>query len=77
MANFEIDYFLTQRHGEKEKDWKRTMEFFLKESPNIKRVLIEETGGETLSYFFDLTRALGITKRMVDDLFKKTYTHGS
>lgn len=62
MANHLIDDFLSKKHGRKDADWKRTIEFFVngEDIPfdTIRAVGIETRDGKTLTYNFDIGRSV-------------------
>lgn len=68
-ANRLMDRFISDKHGELEKDWNRTVEFFLKsESPNatkIRVIGIKCSDGSEYKFYFDVTRPMKVANKML------------
>ncbi|MDT8282975.1 MAG: hypothetical protein RQ982_09225 [Gammaproteobacteria bacterium] len=57
-----INQFISEKHGEINKDWNRAMEYFVNSSDvpenTIRCVSIERKDETTLSYYFDVSRPM-------------------
>lgn len=67
-ANHLIDRFISERHGEKGKDWQRGIEMFVN-APDvaeytIRSIGVELSNGGRESYFFDVSRPMSGSKNV-------------
>ena len=68
-AHLLIDGFISERHGQKDTDWKRGIEFFVNE-PGIPKFTVRAFGittksGENQTYFFNVERPMNATKKLI------------
>lgn len=67
-ANRLMDRFISEKHGEVEKDWKRAIEFFRKSEdsnpPMIRVIRIQCSDGSEHQYYFDITRPMNVASKM-------------
>ena len=68
-AHLLIDGFISERHGQKDTDWKRGIEFFVNE-PNIPEFTVRAFGmttksGERYTYYFNVGRPMNATKKLM------------
>jgi len=68
MANHLMDRFISERHGTKDQDWKRSMGMFVNgpeiEDFSIRCIGIETSNSENVAYYFDVTRPMNGTKNV-------------
>jgi len=69
MANSLINRFLSEKYGVLDKDWKRSVEFYIhtenNNSPKIRVIGIETTDETKIQYFFDLSRPMKALDKMM------------
>ena len=69
MANYLIDNFISEKHGELEIDWNRTIEFFIKsqseKNSKIRVIGITCSDGSKHKYYFDVTRPMNATDKLL------------
>ena len=69
LANRLMDRFISEKHGEIEKDWNRTIEFFLKneesKTPRIRVIGVECSDGAEYQYYFDVSRPMNVANKML------------
>lgn len=68
MANHLIDQFISERHGQKDKNWNREFEMF-DNSPNIpeftvRTIAVKCSNGTLVSYHFDISKPMVATKNL-------------
>jgi hypothetical protein len=68
-AHHLIDRFISERHGQKDIDWKRGIEFFVNE-PGIPEFTVRAfgvatTSGESHTYYFNVGRPMDATKKLL------------
>jgi len=68
MANRIIDNWISERHGEKGDDWKRTVEMFLDHGqsypPTLRLIGVETKEEEEPRYVFNIGRPMGATMKL-------------
>jgi len=68
-ANHLMNRYISERHGEFEKDWNRTIEFFLNSEesniPKIRVIGVECSNGSEHKYYFDVSRPMKVANKML------------
>lgn len=69
LANRLMNRFISERHGEFEKDWNRTIEFFLNSEnssiPDIRVIGVECSNGTEHKYYFDVSRPMKVANNIL------------
>jgi len=69
MANNLMDRFISERHGDKETDWNRTVEFFLnsdqQSTPEIRFLGIKCNNGDEHQYYFNVSRPMNVANKIL------------
>lgn len=72
LANHLIDQFISERHGVKNEDWERGMEFFVnsKDIPEftVRSIRIESKTNSSATYYFNIARPMNATKKLLSML---------
>ncbi len=73
-ANYLIDRFISELHGQKDCDWKRSLEFFVN-APGVpeftvRAIRIITSSGEKLTYYFNGARPMNGTKKLLKAMGK-------
>jgi hypothetical protein len=73
-AHILIDRFISELHGQKDSDWKRSIEYFVRDSNisefTIRAIGVIITSGEIFTYYFNVTRPMNATKKLLKALEK-------
>lgn len=68
-ANDLINHFISELHGQKDADWKRSVEFFVNDSCvpeyTVRAIGVNLVTGEKITYFFNLARPMSATKKLM------------
>lgn len=68
-ANMLMNRFISEKHGELDVDWKRTIEFFLDSKSDsgieIRVIDVKCSDGTQYQYYFDVTRAMNVLNKMM------------
>jgi len=68
-AHHLIDRFISERHGQKDIDWKRGIEFFVNEPGipefTVRAFAVTTTSGESYTYYFNVARPMNATKKLM------------
>ena len=75
-ANRLIDRFISERHGQKDIDWNRGIEFFVND-PGIPEFTVRAFGvtlksDKNLTYFFNVSQPINATKDLIMMMKQKT-----
>ena len=69
LAHHLIDRFISERHGQKDIDWKRGIEFFVNEPGipefTVRAFAVSTTSGESRTYYFNVARPMNATGKMM------------
>jgi hypothetical protein len=73
-ANRLIDRFIAERHGERDTDWKREIEYFVNESEitefTIRAIGIVTASDEKHTYYFDVSQPMEASMNLVKVMTK-------
>lgn len=69
MANRLIDQFISQRHGQKDVDWERQIEFFVNAQGipkfTVRAIGVKANTGQGPTYYFNVARPMNATKKLM------------
>lgn len=69
MAHHLIDRFISERHGRKDVDWNRSIEFFVNEVRvpefTVSAIGVKTASGKNLTYYFNVGRPMNATKNLM------------
>lgn len=69
LANRLMNKFISEKHGEVEKDWNRTIELFLTseelKTPRIRLIGVKCSDGTEYQYYFDVSRPMNVANKML------------
>ena len=69
-----IDHFISKLHGQKDSDWKRSVEHFVNDPCvpefTVRAIGVNLTSGEKITYFFNLARPMSATKKLMKAMGK-------
>jgi hypothetical protein len=75
-AHLLIDQFISEIHGPKESDWKRSVEYFVRDLNipefTVRAIGVITTSGEMRSYYFNISRPMNASKKLIKAVSEMT-----